>query len=114
MATTSKNQLQQLNDKLASLENAIKGLNFGPNETAKDKKPRNMTDAGALHKAKLIYYQETKNSDEVKKLVKAKNPDMDSISFSNWRVAKAVTDELFNKLPQSKKDEYVKKAQDTE
>ena len=101
-------QLKELNDKLSVLENALKGLTVN---TTKDKKPRNMTDAGALHKAKLIYYQEMKNSAEVKAQLKTK--DMDSISFKNWRTAKDITDEMFDKLSQAKKDEYVKKAQES-
>lgn len=114
MAKNNLSQLQELTDKLSNLENAIKGLSIKPNgdkEKEKEKKPRNMTDAGALHKAKLIYYQEMKSSNEVKVLLKAK--DLDNISFKNWRVAKEVTDQLFDKLSQAKKDTYIKKAQDT-
>jgi hypothetical protein len=114
MAKNNLSQLQELTDKLSNLENAIKGLSIKPNgdkDKEKEKKPRNMTDAGALHKAKLIYYQEMKNSNEVKVLLKAK--DLDNISFTNWRVAKEVTDQLFDKLSQAKKDTYIKKAQDT-
>ena len=100
-------ELQQLADKLASLETTIKNLDIKTdNGVSKDKgkKSRNMTDAGALHKAKLIYYQENKNSNEVKDALKG------NVSFQNWRVAKEVTDKMFDNLPQSKKDEYVKKA----
>lgn len=112
MAKNNLSQLQELTDKLSNLENAIKGLSIKPNgDKEKEKKPRNMTDAGALHKAKLIYYQEMKSSNEVKVLLKAK--DLDNISFKNWRVAKEVTDQLFDKLSQAKKDTYIKKAQDT-
>jgi len=110
---SNQTQLKELNDKLSILENALKGLtvNTTQDKGGKDKKPRNMTDAGALHKAKLIYYQEMKNSTDVKTQLKAK--DMDSISFKNWRTAKDITDEMFDKLSQAKKDEYIKKAQES-
>lgn len=113
MAKNSASQLQELTDKLSNLENAIKGLNVkssGDNGCSKEKKPRNMTDAGALHKAKLIYYQEMKNTNEVKVILKAK--DLESVSFKNWRVAKEATDQMFEKLSQAKKDVYIKKAHD--
>lgn len=111
MAKSNLNQLQELTDKLSNLENAIKGLSIKPSGN-KEKKPRNMTDAGALHKAKLIYYQEMKNSNEVKALLKAQG--LDDISFKNWRVAKEVTDKMFDKLSLSTKENYTKKAEDSQ
>lgn len=114
MAKSNLNQLQELTDKLSNLENVIKGLNslnIKPSGN-KEKKPRNMTDVGAVHKAKLIYYQEMKNSNEVKVLLKAQG--LDDISFKNWRVAKEVTDKMFDKLSLSMKENYTKKAQDSQ
>lgn len=101
--------MKELNAKLASIETALKGLSVN---NVKEKKPRNCTDTGALHKAKLLYYQDVKNSDEVMKTVKKKHADVEKINFKNWRMIKEITDEMFEKLSSAKKQEYISKARD--
>lgn len=104
----SNKDMKELNAKLASIETALKGLTMN---NSKDKKPRNCTDTGALHKAKLLYYQEVKNNDEVMKLVKQKNNNIEKVDFKNWRIIKEITDDMFEKLSSAKKQEYINKIQ---
>jgi hypothetical protein len=77
----------------------------------KEKKPRNVTDKGFAHKAKLIFYQEMKETEEVKQAVckKLSNEDTE-ITFKNWRQTKAITDEMYEKLSKSDMDKYIEKA----
>ncbi len=103
----SNKDMKELNAKLASIETALKGLTMNNN---KEKKPRNCTDTGALHKAKLLYYQDVKNNDEVMKLVKQKNNNIEKVDFKNWRIIKEITDDMFEKLSSAKKQEYISKA----
>lgn len=104
----SNSQLKDINSKLNSIETAIKRLSI--NAQTNDKKPRNCTDTGLLHKAKLLYYQNVKGSDEVMKLVKQRHNNIDKVDFKNWRSVKEITDGLFDKLSSSKKQEYMDKA----
>ena len=106
--------MKELNAKLESIENALKGLSMNNNNlnSNKEKKTRNCTDTGALHKAKLIYYQAVKNSDEVMKIVKEKHNNVLKIDFKNWRVIKEITDGMFDKLSSAKKQEYLNKARE--
>jgi len=103
----SNKDMKELNAKLSSIETALKGLSMN---NIKEKKPRNCTDTGALHKAKLLYYQEVKNNDEVMKLVKQKNSNVEKVDFKNWRIIKQITDDMFEKLSSAKKQEYISKA----
>lgn len=104
--------MKELNAKLSNIETALKGLSMNCNND-KDKKPRNCTETGLLHKAKLLYYQSVKNSDEVMKLVQKKHNTVDKVDFKNWRCVKEITDEMFEKLSSSKKQEYLDKARET-
>jgi hypothetical protein len=77
-----------------------------------DKKARNCTDTGVLHKAKLLFYQDMKNDDDVMKIVKQKNKELTKVDFKNWRIVKEVTDTLFDKLSATKKENYMNKAKE--
>lgn len=103
--------MKELNAKLSNIENALKSLsvNCGNN---KEKKPRNTTETGVLHKAKLQYYQTVKNNNEVIKLVQKKHSNIDKVDFKNWRYVKEITDEMFDKLSSAKKQEYLDKARE--
>lgn len=105
----ANSQLKEINSKLASIETAIKGLSLGRN-VQHDKKSRNCTDTGLLHKAKLLYYQDVKNTEEVLKLVKQKDNNIDKVNFKNWRSIKEITDGMFDNLSSSKKQDYMNKA----
>ena len=104
--------MKELNAKLSSIETALKGLSVNCN-CNKEKKPRNYTDTGLLHKAKLLYYQNVKNSQEVMKMVQKKHSDVVKVDFKNWRLVKEITDEMFEKLSSTKKQEYLDKAQES-
>lgn len=104
----SNKEMKELNAKLASIETALKGLTVN---NIKEKKPRNCTQTGALHKAKLLYYQDVKNTGEVMKTVKQKH-NIEKVDFKNWRMIKEITDGMFEKLSSTKKQEYINKAQD--
>lgn len=103
--------MKELNAKLSNIETALKGLSVNCNN--KEKKPRNCTDTGLLHKAKLLYYQTVKNSEEVIKLVQKKHSNVAKVDFKNWRCVKEITDEMFEKLSSAKKQEYLDKARET-
>lgn len=104
--------MKELNAKISNIETALKGLSVNCNNN-KEKKPRNCTDTGLLHKAKLLYYQTVKNSEEVMKLVQNKHSNIVKADFKNWRCVKEITDEMFEKLSSAKKQEYLDKARDT-
>ena len=78
-----------------------------------EKKPTNatrkMTEKGELHKAKLLFYQEKKESKEVNAIFKNEHGDDLKISFKNWTVVKKITDAMFEKLTQRDKDSYIEK-----
>ena len=99
--------LEALVSKL-SVSNAKDGSKKGTK--TEDKKPRNMTEKGKLHKAKLLYYQENKNSAEVNKMYKENFGEELSVSFRNWTVVKSLTDILFDELNDTQKQVYIKKA----
>ena len=63
-----------------------------------------------MHKAKLIFYQEKKGSENVKQLVKERYSDDVTVSFKNWRKIKVITDEMFENLSDKQKDQYIEKA----
>jgi hypothetical protein len=102
-------EMKEMNAKLESIETALRGLSMN---NIKEKKPRNCTDTGALHKAKLLYYQSVKNSDEVMNAVKDKNKNVEKVDFKNWRIVKETTDTMFEKLSSGKKQEYLIKARE--
>lgn len=104
--------VKELNTKLANIETALKGLSVNCANT-KEKKPRNCTDTGLLHKAKLQYYQTVKNSEEVMKHVQQKHSSVSKVDFKNWRCVKEITDEMFEKLSSAKRQEYLDKARET-
>ena len=101
--------MKELNAKLSNIETALKGLSVN----CQEKKPRNCTDTGMLHKAKLLYYQTVKNSEEVMKLVQKKHNNVAKVDFKNWRCVKEITDEMFEKLSSAKKQEYLNKARES-
>jgi menaquinone-dependent protoporphyrinogen IX oxidase len=103
--------MKELNAKLSSIETALKGLNVNCINN-NDKKPRNCTDTGLLHKAKLLHYQDVKNSEEVMKIVQSKHDTVNKVDFKNWRSVKEVTDEMFGKLSSANKQAYLDKARD--
>lgn len=107
----AKINMKELDTKLSNIETALKGLTMNCTNN-KEKKPRNCTDTGVLHKAKLLYYQTVKNSEEVMKLVHKKHSNVDKVDFKNWRCVKETTDEMFEKLSSAKKQEYLDKARE--
>ena len=78
---------------------------------AEEKKPRNVTEKGLLHKAKMMFYQDNKGSTEVKKMFKENNGTELTVNFKNWHDVKKITDILFDELSQQEKQKYVKKAE---
>jgi hypothetical protein len=77
-----------------------------------DKKPRNTTEKGIMHKAKLLFYQDNKNSEDVKQMFKENNGTDLTVDFKNWHDVKKITDILFDELSESDKQKFIKKAQD--
>jgi hypothetical protein len=100
--------LETMISKLSVVANKNKGANTTQGE---DKKPRNITEKGFTHKAKLIFYQENKDSAEVKKMFKENNGTELTVNFKNWHDVKKITDILFDELSESDKQKYIKKAQ---
>jgi hypothetical protein len=102
----------KLSERIDAIEAMLNELNeMTVNDKKVTKKSRNITDKGILQKAKLMFYQDNKNIDNVKTMLKKKySSENVSVSFKDWRKVKVCTDELFDGLSQSKKDEYVKKA----
>jgi hypothetical protein len=103
----------ELSNKIEALEQMVAELminNKNATKVAKEKKPRNMTEKGHVHKAKLIFYQDNKGSDKVKQLVKERHSDDVTVSFKNWRKIKVITDEMFENLSDKQKDQYIEKA----
>jgi hypothetical protein len=76
-----------------------------------DDKPRNVTEKGILHKAKLLYYQENKASQDVKMMFKENYGEELTVTFKNWTVVKKITDILFDELSSSQQQSYIKKAE---
>jgi hypothetical protein len=66
-----------------------------------------------VHKAKLLYYQNVKNNEEVMKRVQKKYNNVEKVDFKNWRCVKEITDEMFEQLSSAKKQEYLDKARET-
>jgi ethanolamine utilization protein EutQ (cupin superfamily) len=83
----------------------------GSNNNAEDKKARNITEKGVAHKAKLLFYQDNKDSVEVKKMFKENNGTELTVNFKNWHDVKKITDILFDELSESDKQKYIKKVQ---
>lgn len=102
MASSS---VSNLAEKLSLLEKMVSKL-----EVSSAKKPRNVTDKGILKKAKQIYYQEMKEDEKVQNILKSRHGRTIKPSFKDWRLIAAVTDEMFEKLSQDEKDEYLKQA----
>lgn len=110
-----------LNARVDALEALITKLSVTNNENKKgkvatdkeDKKPRNVTEKGVIHKAKLLFYQANKDSSEVKKMFKENNGQELTVSFKNWHDVKKITDILFDELSESDKQKYIKKAEDS-
>jgi hypothetical protein len=75
-----------------------------------DKKPRNITEKGIMHKAKLMFYQDNKDSEDVKQMFKENNGTQLTVNFKNWHDVKKITDILFDELSESNKQKYIKKA----
>jgi hypothetical protein len=92
-------------EKLSLLEKMVSKL-----EVSTAKKPRNVTEKGILKKAKQIYYQEMKEDDEVQNKLKARHGRTIKPSFKDWRLIAEVTDEMFEKLSDSQKNEYLEQA----
>lgn len=73
----------------------------------KEKKPRNMTEKGELHKAKLLFYQEKKGTKEVKTAYKIEYGEDLTMTFKNWTQVKKITDAMFSELSSNDKDKYI-------
>ena len=109
----------ELAARLDNLETLVSKLSIVANKkgtSAKDqvenKKPRNITEKGIMHKAKLIFYQDNKGSEEVKKMFKENNGTELEVNFKNWHDVKKITDIMFDKLSESDKQKYIKKAEE--
>jgi hypothetical protein len=76
----------------------------------KEKKPRNMTEKGELHKAKLLFYQEKKGTKEVKTAYKIEYGEDLTMTFKNWTQVKKITDAMFSELCSNDKDKYIQKS----
>jgi hypothetical protein len=99
--------LETMISKLSVVANK-KGTNTKAQE---DKKPRNTTEKGIMHKAKLLFYQDNKNSEDVKQMFKENNGTELTVDFKNWHDVKKITDILFDELTESDKQRFIKKAQ---
>jgi len=101
----SSSSVSKMAEKLSLLEKMVSKL-----EVSTAKKPRNVTEKGILKKAKQIYYQEMKEDDEVQNKLKARHGRTIKPSFKDWRLIAEVTDEMFEKLSDSQKNEYLEQA----
>lgn len=108
----------ELAARVDALEALVTKLSVTNNENKKakgtsqkdDKKTRNVTEKGVVHKAKLLFYQANKDSSEVKKMFKENNGEELTVNFKNWHDVKKITDILFDELSDSDKQNYIKKA----
>jgi hypothetical protein len=108
----SSKAIKDMNAKLDGLENLLKGLSVG-NVKSTDKKPRNCTEKGVAHKAKLMFYQSKKSDALVKKIANERYGDsLTNNNFKDWQKIKAITNEMFDALPQNEKDMLIKMARD--
>lgn len=107
----------ELAARVDALETLVSKLNVTNNNSKKtkaennDKKHRNVTEKGIVHKAKLLFYQSNKDSSEVKKLFKENNGNELTVNFKNWHDVKKITDIMFDELSESEKQKYYKKAE---
>lgn len=101
-------KVADLVERVDALEALVSKLNIDISKT--EKKPRNITEKGELHKAKLLFYQEKKDTKEVKAAYKKEHGEELKVSFKNWTQVKKITDIMFDKLSSDGKDTYIEKA----
>jgi hypothetical protein len=103
----------ELAARVDALEDLINKLSVSKNKKsdADSKKPRNVTEKGVLHKAKLLFYQANKDNADVKKMFKANYGEELTVSFKNWTVVKKITDVLFDELSDKQQQVYISKAE---
>ncbi len=106
----------QLNARVDALEELVSKLSVSTKKTPNkkvndDNKPRNVTEKGILHKAKLMFYQDNKDSAEVKEMFKENYGEELKVSFNNWTAVKKITDILFDELSEKEKQSYISKVE---
>jgi hypothetical protein len=95
----------QLAAKVDALEKMIANINIGEKS-----KPRNTTEKGVAHKAKILFYQDNKNNDSTKAKSKELFGAELGVSFQNYPKLKKCTDNMFDKLSANEKDKYIASA----
>jgi hypothetical protein len=118
---TRMTKATELAARIDALEALVTKLSVTNNDNKKtkaaaekdDKKPRNVTEKGIIHKAKMLFYQANKDSSEVKKMFKENNGQELTVNFKNWHDVKKITDILFDELSEADKQKYIKKAETT-
>lgn len=103
----------QIAAKVDALEKALNELTMTSKGTQEHKPPRNMTDKGAAHKAKILFYQENKDNVTTKEKAKEFYGKELAVTFENYPKLKKCTDDMYSALPTEEKDKYVIKAKNS-
>lgn len=93
--------------KVSALEKMVSKLSV---KSKGDKPPRNVTEKGIAHKAKILFYQDNKDNSAIKQKTKEVYGHELTVSFQNYPKLKKCTDSMYASLPTEEKDKYVIKA----
>jgi hypothetical protein len=100
----------QIAAKVDALEKMVNNLSIKSKDEAQPKAPRNMTDKGATHKAKILFYQDNKNNTTIKEKTKDTYGEELAPTFQNYPKVKKCSDIMFAALPTNEKEKYLIKA----
>lgn len=100
----------QIAAKVDALEKMVNNLSIKSKDEAQPKASRNMTDKGATHKAKILFYQDNKNNTIIKEKTKDTYGEELAPTFQNYPKVKKCTDSMFAALPTDEKEKYLIKA----
>jgi hypothetical protein len=98
----------QIAAKVDALEKMVSNMNISSQDETKH--PRNMTEKGAAHKARILFYQENKDNVTTKEKAKEFYGEELAPTFKNYPKLKKCTDNMYAALPTEEKDKYVIKA----
>lgn len=99
----------QLAAKVDALEQMVNNLSIAGQD---ERKPRNMTDKGVAHKAKILFYQDNKDNTATKQKTKEVYGNELPVTFENYHKLKKCTDSLYAALPSAEQDKYLLKAKE--
>lgn len=97
----------QLAAKVDALEQMVNNLSIASND---ERKPRNITEKGVTHKAKILFYQENKQTTATQQKAKQVYGNELQVTFDNYHKLKKCTDTMYAALPAEEQERYVLKA----